>query len=132
MYLGPLIKKPNTSLYLEFTYSGYSSLPKEYVNEILLFVLLKVISSWSKSDQHIVELEGHGREDVIENIDLSKTVGWFTTIYPVVLEYKNSDLYSQLNSISRSLSKIPNKGFDFSLLRYLSDKSEILNKIKNE
>ncbi|MCB0747244.1 MAG: amino acid adenylation domain-containing protein, partial [Ignavibacteriae bacterium] len=101
------------------------------VNEILLFVLLKVISAWSKSNQHIVELEGHGREDVIENIDLSKTVGWFTTVYPVVLEYKNSDLYSQLNSISRSLSKIPNKGFDFSLLRYLSDKGEILNKIKN-
>ena len=71
-------------------------------------------------------MEGHGRENIDDNIDLTSTVGWFTTMYPVRLEIKDS-IGDTLKCIKENLRLIPNKGLGYGAFRYFSD-SEILTK----
>ena len=68
-----------------------------------------------------VELEGHGREDIAEGMDVSRTVGWFTTMYPVVLELdEEQELGEQLIGVKEQLRSIPNKGIGYGVLKYLA------------
>ncbi len=54
------------------------------INDLLLTSLGLSISHWSGLEQIPIHLEGHGREQIIQDIDISRTVGWFTSLYPVV------------------------------------------------
>jgi len=65
----------------------------------------------------LIDLEGHGREEVVEGIDISRTVGWFTTIYPVWLEHTD-DLSLNIRKVKEALRNLPNKGFDYLLYKY--------------
>jgi amino acid adenylation domain-containing protein/non-ribosomal peptide synthase protein (TIGR01720 family) len=64
-----------------------------------------------------VELEGHGREEVVAGVDLSRTVGWFTTRYPVWLTTE-SELLGTLRGVSEALRGVPERGIGYGLLRY--------------
>jgi non-ribosomal peptide synthase protein (TIGR01720 family) len=69
-----------------------------------------------------IDLEGHGREEVLDGVDLSRTVGWFTTIFPVVLDVVASDepnWRDLIKSARRQLRAIPGNGLGFGALRYL-------------
>ncbi|MGB7487482.1 MAG: condensation domain-containing protein, partial [Phormidesmis sp.] len=69
-----------------------------------------------------LELEGHGREQIAPNVDLSRTVGWFTTTYPVSLQISEAaDLGESIKSIKEQLRQIPNRGIGYGLLRYSAD-----------
>ncbi|MAR93086.1 MAG: non-ribosomal peptide synthetase [Pseudomonadales bacterium] len=90
------------------------------INDLLLSALARVISDWSGNAEIYLELEGHGRESFSEKIDLSRTVGWFTSVYPVRLKYENGQsLQDNLKSVKEQLRRIPNKGFGYGALRYL-------------
>jgi amino acid adenylation domain-containing protein/non-ribosomal peptide synthase protein (TIGR01720 family) len=89
-------------------------------NELLVIALALTISDWIGETKVVFELEGHGREEVFDEIDLSRTVGWFTSIYPVRLEVNDTDLTVQIKSLKEQLRAIPNKGFDFGVLKYLA------------
>ncbi len=68
-----------------------------------------------------MDIEGHGREDVFEDVDLSRTVGWFTSMYPVRLKLPAaSELGESLKSIKEQMRTIPNRGFGYGVLRYLN------------
>jgi amino acid adenylation domain-containing protein/non-ribosomal peptide synthase protein (TIGR01720 family) len=69
-----------------------------------------------------VELEGHGREEVVAGVDLSRTVGWFTTRYPVWLTTE-SELLGTLRVVSEALRGVPERGIGYGLLRYGGDLS---------
>jgi len=72
-------------------------------------------------------MEGHGREEINKNLDVSRTVGWFTSIYPVVLDMENSDELSyQIKLVKETLRCIPKKGIGYGCLRYLSNDPEKL------
>ena len=58
------------------------------VNDILLAALASALTAWAGSGKVTIGLEGHGREAIAKDIDLSRTVGWFTTLYPVRLEVR--------------------------------------------
>ncbi len=53
---------------------------------------------WSGADQVAIHLEGHGREEILPEVDLTRTVGWFTSIYPVVLPVRTEDADSDQGS----------------------------------
>ena len=55
------------------------------VNDLLLTALARVLCQWTHTDSALVQLEGHGREDLFDDVDLSRTVGWFTSMFPVRL-----------------------------------------------
>ncbi|MBE9228019.1 non-ribosomal peptide synthase/polyketide synthase [Phormidium sp. LEGE 05292] len=108
--------------------------PKAYntqINDVLLTALALVLSSWTNSKSVLFNLEGHGREDIIDGVDLSRTVGWFTTIFPVLVELKTTKNPAvALKSVKEQLRAIPNKGIGYGLLRYLSQDSEIVTKLQ--
>ncbi|WP_323114777.1 non-ribosomal peptide synthetase [Pseudomonas guariconensis] len=90
------------------------------VNDLLLTALAQVICAWTGQASTLVQLEGHGREDLFEDIDLSRTVGWFTSIFPVKLT-PAQDADASIKGIKEQLRAVPNKGIGFSILRYLAD-----------
>jgi non-ribosomal peptide synthase protein (TIGR01720 family) len=88
--------------------------------DILLTALTRAIGDWTGIPQLYLELEGHGREDIFENLDVSRTVGWFTTIYPVLLNLQGLAWPDKaLLAVKEYLRRIPRRGFGFGLLRYL-------------
>ncbi|TCO54192.1 non-ribosomal peptide synthase/polyketide synthase [Actinocrispum wychmicini] len=92
------------------------------INDVLLTALAWALARWTGRDRVCVDLEGHGREDVLDKVDLSRTVGWFTTMFPVVLDVTvtdDPDWRGLIKATRRQLRAIPNKGFGFSALRYL-------------
>ncbi|HEX4722553.1 MAG TPA: amino acid adenylation domain-containing protein [Pseudonocardiaceae bacterium] len=82
------------------------------VNDVLLAALGHVLTKWTGHDRVVIDLEGHGREHIADGIDLSRTVGWFTTMYPVCL--RTADNWADtLKSVKEQLRAIPNNGIGF-------------------
>ncbi|MCP4154221.1 MAG: hypothetical protein GY757_41225, partial [bacterium] len=99
------------------------------INDTLLTALGLAISEWSPSvsnkkarlDNVLVELEGHGRENIIEDMDINRTVGWFTTQYPVILDMeKTEDLTFTIKNVKETVRRIPNKGIGHGILKHLT------------
>ncbi len=91
------------------------------INDVLLSALANAVSEWGKIDHVTVGLEGHGRVEIDEKINLSNTVGWFTTIYPLVLTTnKTSDWGNMLVSVKNQLRQIPDKGIGYGVLKYMN------------
>ena len=91
--------------------------------EALLTALLAAVRPWTGESRLRVELEGHGREDLWEEIDLSRTVGWFTSVFPVLLELEEPAPLDRraAQAVGRQLRRVPDRGVSYGMLRYLSD-----------
>ncbi|MBE9228589.1 amino acid adenylation domain-containing protein [Phormidium sp. LEGE 05292] len=119
----------SVSLNIEETRALLQEVPKAYgtqINDVLLTALVQVLAAWSGSNSVLVELEGHGREEILSDVDLSRTVGWFTTRFPVLLQYKATNNPGDvIKFIKEQLGAVPNRGIGYGLLRYLSGDAEI-------
>ncbi|OBQ42260.1 MAG: hypothetical protein AN484_18820 [Aphanizomenon flos-aquae WA102] len=101
------------------------------INDILLTALVQTFYQWTGADSLLIDLEGHGREELFNDVVLSRTVGWFTTIYPVFLQLgKTSDLGENLKTIKEQLRKIPNRGIGYGILRYLCQNIDIYQQLE--
>ncbi|MGW7574647.1 amino acid adenylation domain-containing protein [Streptomyces sp. NPDC054765] len=91
------------------------------VNEVLLAALGQALNGWGGTEQTLVDLEGHGREDILDGVDLSGTVGWFTTIYPVALDVpKDAAPTAAVRAVKRQLRTLPRRGIGYGALRHLT------------
>ncbi|MFL1420097.1 amino acid adenylation domain-containing protein, partial [Pseudomonas fildesensis] len=88
------------------------------VNDVLLTALARVVSRWSGQAAALIQLEGHGREDLFDAVDLTRTVGWFTSLFPLRLQ-ADGDLSAAIKSVKEQLRAVPDKGLGYGLLRYL-------------
>uniref|UniRef100_UPI001141ED0F condensation domain-containing protein n=1 Tax=Lacrimispora amygdalina TaxID=253257 RepID=UPI001141ED0F len=89
------------------------------INDILLAALGEAVSEWTGEENVLINLEGHGREEIAGDIDISRTVGWFTTQYPVILDMKETgSISSRIKSVKESLRTIPGKGMGYGILKY--------------
>ncbi|WP_116141580.1 non-ribosomal peptide synthetase [Trinickia diaoshuihuensis] len=70
----------------------------------------------------LVELEGHGREALFDDVDASRTLGWLTSHYPVALPI-GSTLVETLTAVKDTMRAVPNRGLGFGVLRYLGDEA---------
>ena len=66
-----------------------------------------------------MDLEGHGREELFEDVDLARTVGWFTSLYPVLLRVTGGAIGEDIKTIKEQLRAVPGKGIAYGLLKYL-------------
>jgi non-ribosomal peptide synthase protein (TIGR01720 family) len=101
------------------------------IQELLLTALAQ---SWGQDGQRdglLLAVEGHGREHISEAVDISRTVGWFTAIYPVRLETRPQAPEQALCSVQKTLRQIPRQGMGFGLLRYLGPGSEGQARLRN-
>ncbi|MCY7421231.1 MAG: amino acid adenylation domain-containing protein, partial [Chitinophagaceae bacterium] len=89
------------------------------VTEILIGALYLTLSKWYKSNSITIWLEGHGRETFQHSVDVSSTVGWFTTMFPLLLQSDNDDLAEVLDGIKEHVRQIPDKGIGYGILKYL-------------
>ncbi|MCP2245565.1 non-ribosomal peptide synthetase [Lentzea aerocolonigenes] len=99
------------------------------VNDVLLTGLAVALARWRRDngqDQTFahVELEGHGREGrfVPLDPDLSRTVGWFTTLFPVTVDPgSGDDLAVALKRVKEDLARVPSNGVSYGALKYLGN-----------
>lgn len=94
---------------------------KTRINELLIAGLALTIGQ--RYDQELISvwLEGHGREEISAEIDLTRTIGWFTSLYPVNLDLRGcSSLSDQIKSIKEQLRQIPMNGIGYGILKYLT------------
>ncbi|OOR10849.1 non-ribosomal peptide synthetase [Bacillus cereus] len=122
------IDQVTRTLGVEETHALLQEVPvthKTRINEVLLAALGQAIVDFTNQQTVSIHLEGHGREEMVEGIDLSRTVGWFTSIYPVHLNFQGTKTPIEgLKAVKDQLRQIPNRGVDYGILRYL--KKELL------
>jgi non-ribosomal peptide synthase protein (TIGR01720 family) len=91
------------------------------INDVLLTSLGLALKEVLSGDKSVLQVEGHGREEIIEGVDISRTVGWFTTVYPFVLDVSgSSDQTERLVNVKEDLRRVPNKGIGYGILTQLS------------
>jgi non-ribosomal peptide synthase protein (TIGR01720 family) len=95
------------------------------INEVLITALAQSLARWTGSRKVLMDLEGHGRESLFDDVDVSRTVGWFTSLYPIVLEVDDAHGPGDaLLSIKEQLRRVPNGGIGYGMLRYLRRDAE--------
>ncbi|HEY2838916.1 MAG TPA: amino acid adenylation domain-containing protein, partial [Pirellulales bacterium] len=88
--------------------------------ELLVAALAQVVTRYAGGDAVTFDLEGHGREDLFADVDLSRTVGWFTSVYPLTL--RRPDLNQPVDwvrAIKEQLRAVRNSGVGYNALRWL-------------
>lgn len=89
------------------------------INDILLTALAITMNDFTQQKELIIELEGHGREEFGANLNLSRTVGWFTSAFPVKLDLQNcNELGEAIVAVKEQLRSIPQKGIGYGILKY--------------
>ncbi|MFE2282281.1 amino acid adenylation domain-containing protein [Streptomyces sp. NPDC059454] len=102
------------------------------INDVLLTAFALAVREWrATAAEHgvLVELEAHGRaEEAMPGADLTRTVGWFTSTYPVRLDTaRAADEGAALKQVKEQLRAVPGKGLGHGLLRRLNPRTaEIL------
>jgi amino acid adenylation domain-containing protein/non-ribosomal peptide synthase protein (TIGR01720 family) len=103
--------------------------PRAYradINSALLSALAEACGEWAGGDALLVDLEGHGREEVFDDVDVSRTVGWFTSVFPVLLETGGGRGGGEaLLEVKESLRRVPHKGLGYGVMKYLGADAEV-------
>ncbi|UOY87817.1 non-ribosomal peptide synthetase [Bacillus glycinifermentans] len=103
------------------------------INDILLTALGFAVKEWTGQSDFIVTLEGHGREDIIDGLNMSRTVGWFTSQFPALIQMRHSDdMGYQIKQVKEDLRHIPNKGIGYGIYRYLTEEGKKSGRVKPE
>jgi amino acid adenylation domain-containing protein/non-ribosomal peptide synthase protein (TIGR01720 family) len=101
------------------------------VDDLLLTTFTLTLARWTGSHTLPVDLISHGREPLFEDIDLSRTIGWMSIIYPVLFEVEaGADLSAALQSIAEQRRRIAHNGLGYCLLRYYRRDAEIVEKLR--
>ncbi len=101
------------------------------INDVLLMALWNAFVKWTGTRTLLLDMEGHGREALFADVDVSRTVGWFTTAFPVLLDVRDAHQpLGILKSIKEQLRSIPNHGIGYGLLRYLSADIAIMGRLR--
>jgi non-ribosomal peptide synthase protein (TIGR01720 family) len=96
------------------------------INDALLAALGQVLTRWTGDEAVFLDLEGHGRETIAPDVDVSRTVGWFTSVYPFRLSLNDpDDIGASLKEVKEQLRQIPERGIGYGLLRYLTKDADV-------
>ena len=99
------------------------------------------LANWQKIENVSFNLEGHGREECVSGVDITRTVGWFTSLFPVALslpEIKDINNLTDLDyktciqSIKEQLREIPDKGLSYGVLKYLTSSPSSASPLSKE
>ncbi len=117
------VETVSTSLTAQETGALLREVPRAFgsrINDALLSALARALHGWTGQAHTLIGLEGHGREDLFPDVDLSRTVGWFTSVFPVALRIDPAAAPgATLLTVKEQLDRIPNKGVGYGILRHL-------------
>ena len=112
-----VLSEKDTKLILRGIHKTYNT----HIDDILLSALFLTLSKWLKLEQVMIDIERHGREPLFEDMDISRTIGWFTTMMPLLLNADQpGDTGSVIKSVKEILRNIPDNGAGFGMLKYLA------------
>ena len=94
------------------------------LHELLLSAFAQTMASWSKRNHFKIFVEGHGRDSLEPGMDFSRTIGWFTSIYPIGFEFSDAGPTS-VTQIKEQIRLVPEAGLGYGALRYLCKESTI-------
>jgi fengycin family lipopeptide synthetase B len=118
---------------VETTRQLLSDAPNAYrarPHELLITALVETVARYVGGDAVRLNLEGHGREGLFDDVDLSRTVGWFTSLYPITLRLpKRAPVGERVRAIKEQLRAIPNGGLDYGMLRWLASDPTVRNRM---
>jgi len=116
---------------------------KVQIDGLLLTAMLHGFHGWTGGETFLVDLLGHGREALYDDTDLTRTVGWLNTIFPVALTLPGAgaqsaagpgerpgSLEEDLRAVNRQLREIPHGGLGYGVLRYLARDEEIARQMR--
>jgi len=110
------------------------SLPAIYdtqINDVLIAALVRACHAWTGRTALFIDLEGHGREELFDDVDLSRTVGWFTSIFPALIDLGGAQTPTEAVSVTKQqLRTIPARGIGYGILRYLHADPEVAQHLR--
>src|SRR5262249_37741783 len=117
-------------LSMEETRELLQEVPRLYgtqITEVLLWALVEALSE----PRLVVEVEGHGREELegAPATDLTRTVGWFTTMYPLALTVAAGSCSAGLKQVQEQVRAVPQRGIGYGLLKHLSPNEELRQRL---
>ncbi len=120
-----LVQTLSIVLSAEETHALVQEVPQAYraqIDAVLLTALAQSLATWTDSPVLLLDLELNGRETPLDGVDLSRTVGWFRTIAPLLLDLSDTHgTEATLKTVKEQLHRIPQQGIGYGLLRYLRD-----------
>ena len=91
------------------------------VSDILLAAFLQTLQHWSGEDEISINMESHGRSVFPEQVNLTRTVGWCTSLYPLLFDMTKLESDEQLlQRVKDTTGSVPNQGLGFGILNFLS------------
>jgi len=103
------------------------------MNDLLLAAFSRTIEEWAGIDELVLHMEGHGREPMIPEVNITRTVGWFTSMYPVKLSTGTGmDWGTRIKQVKEELRRVPHKGIGYGMLRYVSQQYALAEQLKPE
>ncbi|PVD03349.1 non-ribosomal peptide synthetase, partial [Streptomyces sp. CS014] len=90
------------------------------INDVLLTALAQTLATWTRQESVSVALEGHGREELFDDVDVSRTVGWFTSLFPVALTPGADRPGEALKAVKEQLRAVPRRGVGYGLTHDLT------------
>jgi non-ribosomal peptide synthase protein (TIGR01720 family) len=101
------------------------------IEEVLVAALADALREWTGGAELLIEMEGHGREDLFEDVDLTRTLGWFTTIYPLRIDLTGASGPGEvITTVKEQMRSVKRKGIDYGLLRYGRDDATLREILK--
>src|SRR5262249_3068775 len=95
------------------------------IDEVLLAALARACARWTGRSQLRVAVESHGRETFDAPLDLSRTFGWFTAVYPVVLDADAAGgMTETIRAVKQQVRAVPDRGVPYGVARYLGDDAD--------
>ncbi|HYG64673.1 MAG TPA: amino acid adenylation domain-containing protein [Thermoanaerobaculia bacterium] len=101
------------------------------INDALLTGLALAFARWTGERSLLVDLESHGREEIFPDVDLSRTVGWFTNLAPVLLRVEEGlEPEGSLKAVKEQLRAVPRRGIGYGLLRYMAPEPGVAGELR--
>jgi len=123
------VSKLNEPLSRSATHRLLRAMPGNFgiqIHEALIGAVSAAIAEMTQDSAVLLELAGHGRENLFQNADVSRTIGWFSAFYPVLIEVPgDADAKQKTMRIAQQLKSVPNNGIGFGIMRYLTDDEEV-------
>ncbi|MCP4178297.1 MAG: non-ribosomal peptide synthetase, partial [bacterium] len=89
------------------------------VEILLVAALVKTLKEWTSLKEIIIEMENHGRH--LDDIDTSRTTGWFTSLFPVSFSMDNDSIGENIKHVKEQIRKTPNNGIGYGSLKYINE-----------
>ena len=126
--LESILETESTTLLVNEANTAYNT----KIEDLLLTALSTTIYQWAQLENFCLGLERHGRNVDFSPVDISNTVGWFTSYFPFRLSHsKSGDIDKHLKSVKEQLRTIPNHGIDYGILKYMTE-NKLLNSVNQQ